>query len=157
MTWNKEPLKDLVDKYITCIDVIHFFSQFSCLYMANNYNDFKTGLPNGDSKFRFHAGFSHKSRPEIAWNSCSLQFYPITLNARLIIHATFSIQFPFSCSKSSSFHLWGGAKTSLDSKQPYKLLNVWNILRPLAYKVVALKKENNVWYILKLVRLHAFL
>ena len=34
-----------------------------------------------------HAGFSDKSRPEIAWNSCSRQVYPITLDARLIFHA----------------------------------------------------------------------
>ena len=45
------------------------------------------GPPKGDSKSRFHAGFSHKSRPEIAWNSCSRQVYPITLDARLIFHA----------------------------------------------------------------------
>ena len=63
----------------------------------------------------------------------------------------------FHAQSHQAFTFGGGAKTSLDSKQPYKLLNVWNILRPLAYKVVALKKENNVWYILKLVRLHAFL
>ena len=30
--------------------------------------------------------FLHKSRPDIAWNSCSRQVYPITLDARLIIH-----------------------------------------------------------------------
>ena len=45
------------------------------------------GGPQGGLKSRFHAGFSDKSRPEIAWNSCSRQVYPITLDARLIIHA----------------------------------------------------------------------
>ena len=45
------------------------------------------GPPKGGSKSRFHAGFSHKSRQEIAWNSCSRQVYPITLNAMLIFHA----------------------------------------------------------------------
>ena len=44
------------------------------------------GPSKGDSKSRFHAGFLHKSRPEIAYNSCSRQVYPITLDATLIIH-----------------------------------------------------------------------
>ena len=55
------------------------------------YSTFSTrsgeGPPNGGLKSRFHAGFSDKSRPKIAWNSCSRQVYPITLDARLIFHA----------------------------------------------------------------------
>ena len=45
------------------------------------------GPSKGVSKSRFHAGFLHKSRQEIAWNSCSRQVYPIALDARLIFHA----------------------------------------------------------------------
>ena len=52
--------------------------------------------PKENSKSRFHAGFSHKSRHENAWNSCSRLVYLITLDARSIF---FSIQCPFSCSK----------------------------------------------------------
>ena len=33
------------------------------------------------------AAYAHKSRLEIARNSCSRQVYPITLHARLIFHA----------------------------------------------------------------------
>ena len=47
--------------------------------------------PKSDAKSRFHAGFSHKSPPEIAYNSCSRQVYPITLDATLYSrnHANF--------------------------------------------------------------------
>ena len=45
------------------------------------------GPPKGGLESRIHAGFSDKSRPEIARNSCSRQVYPITLDARLIFHA----------------------------------------------------------------------
>ena len=60
------------------------------------------GAPKGDSKSRFHTGFLHKSRPEIAWNLCSRQVHPITLDARLIYYAIthfFTVQFPFSRSE----------------------------------------------------------
>ena len=113
--------------------------------------------------------------PRGTWNPAFTQIFHTNYTQRLQeIHAyakftqlrwmpdwTFTQLFPsnsrFHAQSHQAFTFGGGAKTSLDSKQPYKLLNVWNILRPLAYKVVALKKENNVWYILKLVRLHAFL
>ena len=55
--------------------------------------------PKRGSKCHFHAGFSHKSPPEIALNSCSCQVYPITQDARLIYHTItrlFKIKFPFS-------------------------------------------------------------
>ena len=68
-----------------------------------NLNQMKSwlGLFKGDWKSRFHADFSHKSRQKITWNSCLRLVYPITLDARLIIHAItqFFIQFPFSRSK----------------------------------------------------------
>ena len=57
------------------------------------------GLPKGDSKSRFHAGFLHISCPEIAYNSCSLQVYQIMLDATLITHKI--IQFFLS---NSRFH-----------------------------------------------------
>ena len=43
--------------------------------------------PKGISKSRFHAGFFHKSRPEIAWNSCSRLVNPTTPDIRLVYHA----------------------------------------------------------------------
>ena len=57
--------------------------------------------PKGGLKSGFDAGFSHKSHPEIAWNSCSRQVYLITLDARSIIYAIthIFIQFPFSRSE----------------------------------------------------------
>ena len=58
------------------------------------------GPPKGASKSRFHAGFLHKSRLEITWNSCSRQIYPITLDVRLIYHVItqfFSFKFQFLC------------------------------------------------------------
>ena len=48
---------------------------------------FLKGASKGDYKSCFHAGLLHKSRPEIAWNSCSRQVYPIPLDARLVMHA----------------------------------------------------------------------
>ena len=55
----------------------------------------------GLSKSRFQAGFLYKSRPEIAWNSCSRQVYLITLNARLIYHTITKCFHPISV-----FTLW---------------------------------------------------
>ena len=57
--------------------------------------------PKGYSKSRFHAGFSHKSRPEVAWNSCSRQVNPFTLDARLIYHAITHFSYPIPV-----FALW---------------------------------------------------
>ena len=55
------------------------------------------GAPKGGLKSRFHAGFSDKLRPEIAWNSCSRQVYPITLDADFSRnHAIILTQFTFS-------------------------------------------------------------
>ena len=55
------------------------------------------GAPKGGLKSCFHAGFSDKSRPDIAWNSCSCQVYPIALDARLIFHAITQLFSPNSC------------------------------------------------------------
>ena len=76
------------------------FKSFVLIIENENYNDYKKPRvgyymvwislmepPKGGTKSRFHAGFSHKSRQEIAWNSCLSQVYPITLNAMLIFHA----------------------------------------------------------------------
>ena len=54
------------------------------------------GAPKGGLKSRFHSGFSDKWRPDIAWNSCSRQVYPITLDARLIFHAITQLFLPNS-------------------------------------------------------------
>ena len=59
------------------------------------------GVPKRVSKSRFHASFSHKSRPEIAWNSCSRQVYPITLSPRLMYHAITQYFYPIHV-----FTLW---------------------------------------------------
>ena len=56
------------------------------IYTEDIVFGFIDGAPQGALKSRFHAGFLHKSRQEIAWNSCSRQVYPITLDARLIFH-----------------------------------------------------------------------
>ena len=50
---------------------LHSFTYISVYlyrYISSN------GAPKGGSKSRFHAGFSHKSCPEIAWNSCHAMF-----------------------------------------------------------------------------------
>ena len=53
------------------------------------------GAPKGPSKSHFHMGFLHKTRQEIAWNSCSHQVYPTTLDARLITQEITQF-FPFN-------------------------------------------------------------
>ena len=60
---------------------------------------FLKGASKGDYKSCFHAGLLHKSRPEIAYDLCSRQVYPITLDAKLIIHEI-TQSFPFN----SRFH-----------------------------------------------------
>ena len=40
------------------------------------YSNIFQGLLKGDSKSRFHTGFSHKSRPEIAWKFTQSRWMP---------------------------------------------------------------------------------
>ena len=53
-----------------------YFYPLENTYLSENM-DMINWTPQGGLKSRFNAGFSYKSRPEIAWNLC----------ARLIYHA----------------------------------------------------------------------
>ena len=90
--WVRNSMYTFVKKILK-VETVYTQSSLFCKYdlISNFYLEIQsraniTGTPKGDSKSRFHASLSHKSRPEKASNSCSRQVYPITLDARLIIH-----------------------------------------------------------------------
>ena len=87
--------------------------------------------PKVDSKSRFHAGVSYKSRPDIAWNSCSRQVYPNTLNARFIWHAITQFSYPIPVFK--LWNMFNNAITFSPGGRIKKLLNfgqgIWWIVK----------------------------
>ena len=102
-----------------------------------NSNSLYMGPPKGSSKSRFHPGFSHKSRQEITWNSCSRQVYPITLNTVLIFHAITPIFI-----SNSRFHVLKYVQSRhhafpLGGPPTYYILKLSSIALPL-YKLTAM-------------------
>ena len=86
--------------------------------------------PKGDSKTRFHAGFSHKSSLEIAYNSYSRQVYPITLDVTLIIHEITQFFHPIPISRSKICQI-------TPSRFP--------LGRPLSYGTISIRKAPDFW------------
>ena len=98
------------DVFCTEIHYTLGYSTFTVVVALQRSQDFSAiliGGPQGGLEIPLSSRISHKSRPEIAWNLCSRQVYPITLDARLIFDAItqlFSSNSRFHALKYESHH-----------------------------------------------------